>query len=391
MDSVTTKTSPRIAQRMDPVGFSEIAALREAIAVVRQQGHQVFELHGGEPYFETPQPIKDATNKALAENQTRYPPVKGIAPLRQALAEKVTRRNRIAATPENIQVTNGGIHGLYCSFQVTLDPGDEILLFSPYWTPIRDLVKLAGARPVEVDTLAARQQGIAAALNAGFTERTRAIYFNSPQNPTGVVFSRGEQQEVAEFAQERELVVIADEAYEDILYGAQHVSIGSLPGMAERTITIFTFSKSYSMTGWRAGYAVAAEPWMGALRKLALYTTTGVPTPIQWAMLRAVQSPLEELQQRCCEFQRRRDLLVGGLRSLGFEVAMPEGAFYVFPGITRLGVNSDAASKLLLEKARVSCISGSVFGERGEGHVRMTFSAAPEVLQGAIEAMRRAL
>src|SRR5215467_14086252 len=170
MEVVSTRTTPRVAGRMSAIGFSEIAALREAIAAMGQRGHRVFELHGGEPFFETPQPIKDAASQALAENQTRYPPVNGLAPLRQALAEKVSRRNRIATTPENIQVTNGGIHGLYCAFQVTLDPGDEVLLFSPYWTPIRDLVKLAGARPVEVSTRAAREQGIGSALASRWTE-----------------------------------------------------------------------------------------------------------------------------------------------------------------------------------------------------------------------------
>ena len=391
MEIVSTKTSPRVARRMDPIGFSEIAALREAIVAMRQQGHRVFELHGGEPFFETPQPIKDATTEALAKNQTRYPPVNGIAPLREALAAKLNRRNQISAAPENIQVTNGGIHGLYCAFQVTLEPCDEVLVFSPYWTPIRDLIKLAGARPVEVSTRAAREQGINRTLENAASERTRAIYFNTPQNPAGIVFSRAEQQQVADFVQERELVVIADEAYEDILYGAEHVSIGGLPGMFERVITCFTFSKSYSMTGWRAGYAVAAEPWMGAMRKLALYTSTGVPTPIQWAMLRALQSPEQELHERCAEFLRRRDLLIGGLRSLGFEVSQPDGAFYAFPNVSHLAADSQSAARLLLEQARVSCVAGSVFGDYGEGHVRMTFSAAPEVLEGAIESMRKAL
>src|SRR5437764_9338265 len=239
-----TRTQPRIAQRMEPVGFSEIAAVREAIAAMRQQGHEVFELHGGEPFFETPQAIKDAAGKALAENKTRYPPVTGIPPLREKLAQKLAQRNRIVVSPEQIQLTNGGIHALYCAFQAVLDPGDEILVFSPYWTPIRDSVTLAGARPVQVSVRSVREQGIPAVLSAACGDRTRAIYFNSPQNPTGVVFSRAEAQQVAEFAQARDLVVISDEAYEDIIYDAEHVSIASLPGMAERTISCFTFSKS---------------------------------------------------------------------------------------------------------------------------------------------------
>src|SRR5438270_6470500 len=175
------------SRRLLQIGFSEIAQVREAIDIQRQLGHKVLELHGGEPFFETPDAIKAAAKQSLDENKTRYPPSSGIGPLREALARKLTAKNKIAASPPEVMVTNGGIHALYCSFQAMLDPGDEVLVFSPYWTPIRDLLLLSGARLVEVSTQKARAQGFAKMLAAHTTSATKLIYFNTPQNPAGYV------------------------------------------------------------------------------------------------------------------------------------------------------------------------------------------------------------
>src|SRR5438067_4615907 len=216
MPDVTTKRVLAVAERMRGIGFSEIAQVREQIATLREQGGEVYELHGGEPFFETPAEIKSAAKTALDENRTRYPPIAGIARLREALAAKLIARNRVAATPDHVLPTNGGIHGLFIAFQTTLSAGDEVLVFSPFWTPIQDLILLAQARPVLVNTWRARQAGFATTLAAALTSRTRAIYYNTPQNPTGMVFTRREAAEVAQFAIEHNLVVISDEAYEDL-------------------------------------------------------------------------------------------------------------------------------------------------------------------------------
>src|ERR1039458_8779416 len=192
------------------------------------------------------------------------------------------------------------------------------------------MVTLAQARPVMVPTATARRNGLTATLEHFSTPATRAIYYNTPQNPSGVVFSRGEAEEVAAFAKNHNLVVIADEAYEDLVYEGEHVSIASLPGMAERTITTFTFSKTYAMTGWRGGYAVAHEPFMSALRKIVLYSTNGVTTPVQYAMLQALKTPQAEIDQIREQYRVRRDLLVAGLNSVGLECDPPAGAFYAF-------------------------------------------------------------
>jgi len=289
-------------------------------------------------------------------------------------------------------VLNGGMHGLFGAFQSVVNPGDEVLLFSPYWTPIKDLVNYCGGRAVFVPTAEARREGFAETLARHATGRARALYFNTPQNPTGLVFTRAEAEAVAAFARERDLVVIADEAYEDLIYdGGEHVSIASLEGMFERTITCYTLSKSFSMTGWRIGYAAAAEPWMTGLRKTTLYSTNGVSTPTQWAALAAVNSPADFFEDARAEYRRRRDLLVGGLNEIGLACEPPAGAFYAFPDCARIDPDSRTAADRLLERARVSTVPGAVFGPHGEGRLRFSFSTSIETIEAALDSMRRHL
>jgi aspartate aminotransferase len=289
---------------------------------------------------------------------------------------------------DDVIVTVGGAHALWVTFQAVLDPGDEVLVFSPYWTPIADMVSAAEATPVFVPTSEARRDGLEQTLARYATPATRAVYYNTPQNPSGVVFSRSEAEGVAAFAQERDLVVIADEAYEDLVYDGQHVSIASLPGMAERTITSYTFSKSYAMTGWRIGYAVAKEPFMTGLKKLVLYSTNGVATMVQYAGLAAMHVAEGELERRRGEYRQRRDLLVNGLRNLGFECVLPQGAFYAFPSSARVHPDSREAAAILLDKAHVATIPGVVFGAEGEGHLRFGYATGVDEIEAGLEAMR---
>ncbi|HVJ09689.1 MAG TPA: aminotransferase class I/II-fold pyridoxal phosphate-dependent enzyme [Acidisarcina sp.] len=378
----------RLAKRLDEVGFSEIVVVRNKVMELREQGKTVHAFHGGEPFFETPELVKYGMVRALVENRTRYAPSSGVAPLREALALKLRSRNGMDVQAENVILTTGGAHALYIAFQAVLDPGDDVLVFSPFWTPIRDMVTLAQARALLVPTATARRNGLRATLEQFSTPHTRAIYYNTPQNPSGVVFTRAEAEEVAAFARSRNLVVIADEAYEDLVYDGEHFSIGSLPGMAQRTISTFTFSKTYAMTGWRVGYAVATEPLMTGLRKLVLYSTNGVSTPSQWAALEALQIPESQLAARREEYRSRRDLLVSGLNQLGLECPIPAGAFYAFPSVARINKDSHKAASILLEKAHVSTIPGVVFGGQGEGHVRFGFSVPLETIESGLEALR---
>jgi aspartate aminotransferase len=389
---MTTKSKPiQLAKRLDEVGFSDIVQIRNKVIELRAAGKPVHAFHGGEPFFETPDSVKYASLRALVENRTKYAPSSGIDFLRAAIARKLQTKNHIDATVDDVIVTVGGAHALYVAFQAVLDPGDDVLLFAPYWTPIRDMITLAQARPVMVPTSTARRNGLTAALEHYSTPATRAIYYNTPQNPSGVVFSREEAEEVAAFVKRRNLVVIADEAYEDLVYEGDHVSIASLPGMAERTITTYTFSKTYAMTGWRAGYAVAKDPFMTGLRKLVLYSTNGVSTPTQWAALEAMAIPEATIADRREEYRQRRDLLVKGLNELGLECELPAGAFYAFPSVTKIHKDSRRVSAELLEKAHVATIPGVVFGAQGEGRVRFSYAVSLESIPAGLDALRKVL
>jgi aspartate aminotransferase len=384
--------SLRTSRRLDEVGFSDIVKVRNQVMSLRAADKHVIGFHGGEPYFETPQPIKDAITLALAENKTRYAPSSGIDPLRTAIAQKLHSRNGMKhVKAENVLVTVGGAHALHAAFQSVLDAGDDVLLFSPYWTPIRDMIVMAQARPLLVPTERALKEGLGQSLERYCTKTTRAIYYNTPQNPSGTVFTRQDAEQVAAFAIKHNLIVFADEAYEDLVYSGEHFSIATLPGMAERTISCYTLSKTYGMTGWRVGYATAPEPFMTAMRKIVLYSTNGVSTPTQWAALAALHMPRELLSKQREEYKKRRDLLVNGLNELGLECSMPAGAFYAFPRTTSIHKQSREASARLLEKAHVATIPGVIFGAQGEGHLRFGYAVPLETISQGLEALKKFL
>jgi len=387
----TSPTVHRLASRLDEVGFSDIVKLRNRIMELRSQGAAVYQFEGGEPFMPTPEPIKDAMKRALDENKTRYAPSSGIVELRSAIAEKLRNKNRIPAQESDVIILNGGMQGLFGAFQSMLNPGDEVLLFSPYWTPIKDLIANCEAKFVLVSTSEAREFGFEQTLKRYTTDRTKAIYYNTPQNPSGVVFTPNESRAVARHAQDCDLVVLADEAYEDLVYDGEHFSIASLEGMFERTITSFTFSKSYAMTGWRLGYAVAAEPWMTGLKKTTLYSSNGVSTPTQWAGLAALQLESSIIEENKNEYRRRRDLLLSGLNELGMSCENPAGAFYAFPDVSRISSNSRDAAEILLNRAQVAAVPGIVFGPHGENHLRFSFSTSVEVIEAGLESLRRNL
>jgi len=384
----TRQNGIRLAGRLDEVGFSDIVQIRKKVMELRATGVRVLALDGGEPFFETPEEIKQAGIMALKEGHTRYAPSCGLLPLRQALARKLATKNNMRATADEVIVTVGGMQALYAAFQSVLDPGDDMLVFSPYRTPIADLVTGTQARPLLVPMVSARRNGLVATMEQFATPQTRAIYYNTPSSPSGVVFTRAEAEEVAAFAIERDLVVIADEAYEDLVYDGQHVSIASLPGMAERTITCYSFSKTYAMSGWRAGYAVAREPFMTALHKMVLYSTNGVSTPVQHAMMQALATPEAEIARRREEYQQRRDLLVTGLNDVGLECPSPAGAFYAFPFADKINRNSRKAAEILLDKAHIATIPGTVFGAQGEGHLRFSYAVPLQEIEDCVEALR---
>ena len=358
---------------------------------LRAAGATVHQFEGGEPYMHTPDFIKDAMTRALEENKTRYSPSSGIPELRSAIADKLRAKNNIPAEAADVIIVNGGMQGLFGAFQSVIDPGDEVIVFSPFWTPIKDLIAYSQGKTILVPTEEARADGFEKTLSRYATERTRAIYYNTPQNPTGVVFTRDEALAVSRVAQEKDLIVFADEAYEDLVYDSDHFSIASLDGMFERTITLFTLSKSFAMTGWRLGYAVAAEPWMTGLRKTTLYSSNGVSTPTQWAALAAFTTETDMLETNRTAYRERRDLMLAGLNELGLSCESPAGAFYAFPDVTRVSTDSREAAEILLERAQVATVPGIVFGAHGEGHLRFSFSTSIEKIEAGLDSLRRNL
>jgi aspartate aminotransferase len=262
------------------------------------------------------------------------------------------------------------------------------MFFSPYWTPIKDQVSYCGGIPVLVswDELRGR---VREALEAHVTSKTRVLYVNSPSNPTGNVLTRAELEEVARFAIDHNLIVIADEAYEDLVYDGEHVSIASLPEMKPRTITCFTLSKSYAMTGWRIGYLVAEAAFMSGIRKLVLNSVNGVSTPTQFAAAAAIGDRSTQLADARVAYRQRRDLLVTALNEAGFRCPSPPGAFYLFPDVReRLGSDSWAAMETLLQRTSIASVPGIVFGPHGEGHLRMSFSTSLDVIEECAAALR---
>lgn len=358
---------------------------------LRLQGAAVYQFEGGEPFMTTPEPIREAMKRALDDNKTRYAPSSGIPELRSAIAEKLRNKNRIPAQESDVIVVNGGMQGLFGAFQSVVNPGDEVLLFSPYWTPIKDLVAHCQGESVLVSTDEARANGFKQTLARYTTERTKAIYYNTPQNPSGVVFTPDEAKAVAEFVLERGLIIVADEAYEDLVYDGTHCSIASFDGMFERTITSFTFSKSYAMTGCRLGYAVATEPWMTGLKKATLYSSNGVSTPTQWGGLAAFEIDAATQDKITAEYRRRRDLLLSGLNELGFTCDPPAGAFYAFPDCSRISRDSREAADILLNQAKVATVPGIVFGPDGQSHLRFSFSTSIETIEEGLDSLRRNL
>jgi aspartate/methionine/tyrosine aminotransferase len=387
----TSPTVLRLASRLDEVGFSDIVKLRNRIMELRNQGATVYQFEGGEPFMPTPEPIREAMKRALDENKTRYAPSSGIPELRSAIADKLRTKNRIPAQDSDVIVVNGGMQGLFGAFQSVINPGDEVILFSPYWTPIKDLISHCQGRSIFVPTVEARAEGFQKTLARYVTEHTKAIYYNTPQNPSGVVFTPDEAKAVAAFAQDRDRIVIADEAYEDLVYDGVHFSIASLDGMWERTISTFTFSKSYAMTGCRLGYAVAPEPWMTGLKKATLYSSNGVSTPTQWGGLAAFEIDAATQEKTTNEYRRRRDLLLSGLNELGFPCDPPAGAFYAFPDASRISRDSREAADILLNQAKVATVPGIVFGPDGQSHLRFSFSTSIETIEAGLDALRRQL
>ena len=377
---------------------SELGQVMAAARAREQAGQRVIHLERGEPDFDTPPHVVEALAAAARAGETHYPEPRGTRSLREALVEKLARENRLTCDPDDVVVTEGGTHALFLAFQALMSPGDEVLVPSPHWMAIPKLVAFAeGARmrtvPVYLELAdgAMDPAALAAKLREAVSPRTRGIYVNTPNNPTGVVLARAQLEAIAEVAVERDLWAISDEAYEHLLFdGAKHVSLGAMPGMAERTLSVYTFSKSYAMTGWRVGYIVsprALRPLMGPL--LTFYTTNGVFPAVQSAARAALLGPQDAVDTMRRAYQERRDLLLAGLDGVsGVRVTKPRGAFYAFADVSACldGPGAESLGRLVNDwLARgVAVLPGSAFGADHWTHVRLSLAARREdVVDGA--------
>ena len=346
----------------------------------------------GMPAEDTPQHIKDATIAALQAGAVHYSDLQGLPELRSALAQKLRDQNKLDVTADNVLITNGLTQGSFAAFMAFLDDGDEALLLAPYYPQHIGKAELAGAKVTIAPLDASNGFAINRALiEPHITPATRVIALINPCNPTGRVYTRTELQIIADLAQEHDILVISDEVYEEITYGETHISIASLPGMKERTISMFAFTKAYAMDGWRLGYVVADAALMGPLMKITTNEVTHVNTFIQHGALAAVTGDASVLAGVVARDRARRDLVVGRLNQMpGVTCAPVEGTIYAFPNIAATGLSAQDCADRLLEETGVVVEAGSFYGDAGEGHLRVCFGCAEiDVLTDAMDRMQR--
>ncbi len=351
-------------------------------------GRSVVHLQIGEPDFDTPVHVREAAKRALDGGATHYAPFAGIPELREAIAQDATTRKGFAVTPDRVFVTVGGKGVMVYAILGLVDHGDEVIVPDPGFPIYESLTNFVGATPVSIPIRQSNDFRLDVdELASLITPRTRMLIINSPANPTGGVMTRGDVERVAELARRHDLIVLADEIYGRILYEAEHVSIASLPGMAERTIVLDGFSKTFAMTGWRLGYAIVPQALIGAYGQLVINTISCAPTFIQVGAVEALRGPQAPVDEMLREFRIRRDLIVDGLNAIpGIRCLRPAGAFYVFPDVSGTGLTGAEMADRLLQEAGVCVLAGTAFGNEGRDHIRISYATSQEKI---VEALRR--
>jgi aspartate/methionine/tyrosine aminotransferase len=351
------------------------------------QGRKVIHLEIGEPDFDTPVHISDAAVEALRAGATHYGPPAGLPELRAAVAEDSTRRRGVKATPEMVVVTPGAKPILFFVILALVDEGDEVLYPNPGFPIYESMIRYIGGNPVPVRLL--EEKGFALDVDQLVDRvgpRTRLIILNHPHNPTGGVIPEDALRAIADAAARFGVPVLSDEIYGRILYEGEHVSIARMPGMEPLAIILDGFSKTYAMTGWRLGYGIMPAPMAEVVAKLQTNATSCTATFSQLAAVTALRGDQSPVDRMLAEFRRRRAVIVDGLRAIpGLTCARPAGAFYAFPNITRTGYSSRALADRLLEEGGVACLSGTAFGEFGEGHLRLSYANSMENIQEALK------
>ncbi|MGV0965669.1 pyridoxal phosphate-dependent aminotransferase [Empedobacter falsenii] len=391
----------QLSKRLQNLKPSATIAMSAKARELKSQGIDVISLSIGEPDFNTPDFIKEAAKKAIDENYSGYPPIAGYADLKETICKKFKRDNNIEYTGNQIVVSTGAKQSIYNVLQAIVDEGTEVIIPTPYWVSYSDIVELSGGTPVFVEgTLEADFKITPAQLEAAITDKTRAIIYSSPCNPSGSVYTREELQGLATvLAKYPDVIIISDEIYEHIVYGEKNVSIASFPEVYNQTVTVNGLAKAFAMTGWRIGF-IGAPAWLAkACETLQGQVTSGATSIAQRAAITALEADPSSVQYMVDAFAERRELMLGWAREiLTFKVNEPKGAFYLFPDVTATfgntynGVtinNADDLALYLLEHAQVAVVSGSAFGSKN--CIRISYAASVEELKEAMTRIKNAL
>ncbi len=400
--SVLAATTGLLADRINALEESSTLAMTKKARELAAQGHKVISLSVGEPDFKTPKHICEAAKQAIDEGYHGYSPVAGYADLRKAIADKFNRENGLNWKAENVVVSTGAKHSLANVIQVLVNPGDEVIIFSPYWVSYSEMVKLAEGHTVVVEGKFENDFKVTPEqFEEAITDRTKIVMYASPNNPTGSVYSEDELRAIAEVVKRHENVyVLADEIYEHINFtGKGNFSMGSIPEIAERVITVNGVAKGFAMTGWRIGYIGAAKWIAEGVEKLQGQVTSGSSSIAQRATLAALTGDMAPTHEMAKAYARRRDLVVGLLKAIpGFKVNVPEGAFYAFPDVSYYYGKSDGTTQIndsddfsgwILNSAYVATVAGSGFG--APNCIRISTAAADEALIEAVERIKTAV
>ncbi|USH00929.1 pyridoxal phosphate-dependent aminotransferase [Thermococcus argininiproducens] len=381
-----------LSDRLELVNPSEIRKLFD----LAQGIEGVISLGIGEPDFDTPAHIKEYAKEALDKGLTHYSPNSGILELREAVAEKLKKHNKINVDPKTqIMITVGTNQQILMGLSTFLKDNEEVLIPSPMFVSYAPAVILAGGKPIEVPTYEENEFRLSVdELKKYITPRTRALIINSPNNPTGAVLTKKDLKEIADFAVEHDLIILSDEVYEYFVYdGVKNYSIASLNGMFERTITMNGFSKTFAMTGWRLGFVAAPEWIIEKMIRFQMYNATCPVTFIQYAAAKALRDERswEAIEEMRREYERRRNLVWKRLNEMGLPTVKPKGAFYIFPRIKDTGLSSKEFSELMTKEAKVVLVPGTAFGQAGEGYIRISYATAYEKLEEAMDRIEKVL
>lgn len=390
-----------LSDRINSLAESQTIAMAKKARELAAQGFDVINLSFGEPDFQTPQYIKDAAKKAIDDGFTFYTPVPGYPDLRQAIVDKLQRDNNLSYKPENIVVSTGAKQSIANAVMCLVNPGDEVVIISPYWVSYLEIVKLAEGTPIIVaGSIENEFKPTAAQIEAAITPKTKLLMYSSPSNPTGAMFTREELAGIAAVLERNpQVLVIADEIYEYICFEGKHESLASFPAVKERVITVNGFSKGFAMTGWRVGY-IAAEKWIAdACDKMQGQFTSGTCSIAQKAALGALKGDMTPTKEMTAAFHRRRDMMLELMRQIpGIKVTTPPGAFYLFPDVSayfgkKKGQyniqNAADLSIYLLNEAHVSLVTGEAFGD--DRCIRISFAASDDRLREAMQRIEKAL